>query len=377
MKLVKLNYINISYRYNILSMKTLNYIGCKKTLYKNIISLCQSKIPDFNKMIFLDLFAGTGIVGFNMQEFCKYVSSNDLEYYSFIVSSALLKCNYSDKLQEIINECNEFNDDIEDEEFEEIPYLVYKNFSPNDECERMFFTNENAIKCDKIRYYLNSLLEGETISKNEFYFLLASLLVSIDKVANTSCVYGAYLKKFKKSALKEMILEPLHTKTDINIEENNVTNEFAEKLMEKDSTVCDVLYMDPPYNQRQYSANYSPLNYIALYDEDIELKGKTGLIKDYEKSDLCSKVKAVDSFKHIIDNAKCKYIILSYNNEGIIPYDLMKKIMMSKGKTTLYKIQYKKFKAQKSVEEKFVYEYLWLCRCGKGGKFSEIETELL
>lgn len=358
-------------------MKTLNYIGCKKTLYKNIISLCQSKIPDFNKMIFLDLFAGTGIVGFNMQEFCKSVSSNDLEYYSFIVGSALLKCNYSDKLQEIINECNEFNGDLEDEEFEEIPYLVYKNFSPNDECKRMFFTNENAIKCDKIRYYLNSLLEGETLSKNEFYFLLASLLVSIDKVANTSCVYGAYLKKFKKSALKEVVLEPIHTKTDINIEENNVTNEFAEKLIEKDSTVYDVLYMDPPYNQRQYSANYSPLNYIALYDEDIELKGKTGLIKDYEKSDLCSKVKAVDSFKHIIDNAKCKYIILSYNNEGIIPYDLMKEIMMSKGKTTLYKIQYKKFKAQKSVEEKFVYEYLWLCRCGKGGKFSEIETELL
>lgn len=356
-------------------MNTLNYIGCKKTLCKNIIDICTSEIPeDTSEMIFFDLFAGTGIVGFNMKNIFKSIHSNDLEYYSFVINNALLKCNYSDKLQEIINEFNGFNSDLSDDEFEDIDYLIYNNYSPNESCERMFFSNQNAIKSDKIRYYLDSLLETNVVNQSEFYFLLASLLVSIDKVANTSCVYGAYLKKFKKSALKDLYVEPIHTETNIKTDSNKIYNEFAEKI----DIVCDLLYMDPPYNQRQYSANYSPLNYIALYNNTLEIKGKTGLIKDYNKSDLCSKIKAVDSFKYIIDNSKCKYILLSYNNEGIIPFDDMKKIMLSKGDTTLYKIKYKKFKAQQSVDDNFVYEYLWLCNCLKNeGEFNQYEKNLI
>lgn len=357
-------------------MNTLNYIGCKKTLYKNIIDVCYSNIDksDISNMSFFDLFAGTGIVGFNMQHIFKCIYSNDLEYYSFVINNALLKCNYSNKLQTIIDEFNDFSAEYYDEEFEKIPYLIYNNFSPTSECERMFFTNENAIISDKIRFYINSLYEGGTLNQNEFYFLLASLLVSIDKVANTSCVYGAYLKKFKKSALKKIHVEPIHTKTNVDIDQNKINNEFAEKI----NIECDVLYIDPPYNQRQYSANYSPLNYIALYKDDIELTGKTGLIKDYNKSDMCSKVRAVDSFQSIIKNAKCKYIILSYNNEGIIPFKIMKKILINKGKTILYKIKYKKFKAQYIVKEKYVYEYIWFCNCYiKDGSFIEIEKNLL
>lgn len=345
-------------------MNTLNYIGCKNSLFHTISYIC-STLDGFDKMSFLDLFAGTGVVGFNMLNKCESVISNDLEHYSYVINRALLCCNYSDKLEKIIDECNDLDG---------IPGLIYDHFSLGGECKRMFFTNDNAMKCDAIRIHIETLKDVNVINEDEFYFLLASLLVSIDKVANTSCVYGAYLKKFKKSALKDMLMIPIHTKTDISVNKNNVLNNSAETL----SIDVDVLYMDPPYNQRQYSANYSPLNYIALYDDSIELTGKTGLIKGYNKSDFCRKAKAKESFKKIIDNAKCKYILLSYNNEGIIPFDHMKEILCAKGDVTLYKIKYKKFKAQKSVDVKYVYEYLWLCNCGTGSKgYNEIEQELL
>jgi adenine-specific DNA-methyltransferase len=122
----------------------------------------------------------------------------------------------------------------------------------------------------------------------------------------------------------------------------------------------DVVYMDPPYNQRQYSANYCPLNYIAFYDNKIKLNGKTGTIDGYNKSGFCSKVKVYNSFKTILDNVKCKYIFISYNNEGLLNCEELKQLLSKYGQVKLYKIPYKKFKAQKSVKGDNVYEYLWV-----------------
>lgn len=330
-------------------MNTLNYIGSKQTLCPILTDIITSEIQDLKSLSFLDMFAGTGTIGFRFQELANNCSANDLEYYSFIINSALLKCTYSTKLQEIIEECNIL---------EGIDGLIYLNYSENESCERMFFTAENARKCDAIRVFIEDLLKSNTINQNEYYFLLASLIVSIDKVANTSCVYGAYLKEYKKSSLKTMTIIPIHTQTHINCEKNIVFNMPAEELSQQD-IYHDVVYMDPPYNQRQYSANYGPLNYIAHYDKSIVLKGKTGTLDGYNKSNFCSKVKVYDSFKTILDNIKCKYIFISYNNEGLLRYDELVKLLGSYGELKLYKIQYKKFKAQQNVSGDTVYEYLW------------------
>jgi adenine-specific DNA-methyltransferase len=350
-------------------MNTLNYIGCKHTLFNSILSVCQENIADMTNKTFMDLFAGTGTVGFNMTNYFKITNANDLEYYSYVINYALLKCNYTEKIQNIIDVCNGLKTLVEG--------LVYNNFTLNPDCERMFFTNENAKKTDSIRQYIQRLFEFEEITQSEFYFLLASLVVSIDKVANTSCVYGAYLKEFKKTAVKPLILQPIHTKTEIN-DENNVYNELAESLVKLDNQYYDVIYMDPPYNHRQYSANYSPLNYIALYDESIVLTGKTALIENYNKSDFCKKREVKQVFTNLIRDVRCNYIILSYNNEGLLDIEEIKKILLSKGFVKLYKIKYTKFKAQQKVDKKFVEEYIWVVDTTKTGSLIvEIEMELI
>jgi adenine-specific DNA-methyltransferase len=330
-------------------MNTLNYIGCKQTLCPILINIITNELPNLTELSFLDIFAGTGSVGFRFQDLTLSCCANDLEYYSYVINYALIKTNYSDKIQSILDQCNSLDG---------IKGLVYKNYSPNEHCERMFFTVENAQKCDAIRQYIEYLKNSDTIDIKEYYFLLASLLVSIDKVANTSCVYGAYLKEYKKSSLKELLVLPIHTKTDNKTELNQVFNLAAEDLSKKDM-YFDIVYMDPPYNQRQYSANYFPLNYIASYREDITLKGKTGLIEGYNKSNFCSKAKVYQSFKTLLDNIKCKYIFISYNNEGLLSCDELKELFSSYGELKLYKIPYKKFKAQKKVDGDTVFEYLW------------------
>jgi adenine-specific DNA-methyltransferase len=345
--------IYILYIYKIYKMQCLNYIGCKNTLFNSILKVCNDNIGDkLKEMHFLDIFAGTGIVGFNMQPKCKKISSNDLEYYSYVINYALLISNYSNKIQILIDDCNKL---------ESIEGLIYKNFSPNSNCERMFFTPENAKKCDAIRVHINKLYEIESITQNEYYFLLASLLVSIDKFANTTSIYGAYLKKFKNSALKSLILKPIHNRID-NIN-NEVFNMLSEDLTQTENK-WDVVYMDPPYNQRVYAANYSPLNYIAKYDSTIIINGKTGLISNYNKSNFSSKINVENAFKLIVENIKTLYIVLSYNNEGLLSYETIKNILLQKGNVKLYKIKYNKFKAKKDNKTPtYVEEYIWFVKC--------------
>lgn len=329
-------------------MNTLNYIGCKNTLFKTIKSVILENIPDILKLSFLDLFSGTGIMGFNMSDYCDIVVSNDLEYYSFVINNGLLCCSYSDKLKKIIDDCNIL---------EEVEGIVFKNFSPNDSCERMFFMPKNAKKTDAIRQYIEKLLKNNDINESEYYFLLASLLVSVDKVANTTSVYGAFLKEFKHSSQKNLRLLPIHEKKyDKN---NKVYNKKAETLITE--VKCDVVYMDPPYNNRQYAANYSPLNYIALYDENTVIKGKTGIIENYNKSLFCNRKRVTEIFNEMIQKINCKYIILSYNDEGIMNFEDIKNILLSKGDLTLYKVKYKRYKSRKENESKnTVYEYIWV-----------------
>ncbi len=109
----------------------------------------------------------------------------------------------------------------------------------------------------------------------------------------------------------------------------------------------DVLYLDPPYNARQYCSNYHVLETIARNDKP-ELKGKTGLREAGEqKSKYCSKKTLENEFEDLISNAQFKYIFLSYNNEGLMSVDKIKEIMSKYGEYRCYTKSYKRFKADK------------------------------
>ena len=334
---------------------TLNYIGSKKTLLPFLDYVICSNIQE-NKGTFGDLFAGTGIVGDYFSKKGFAVTGNDTENYSYVVNHASLKSSYSKKLEKLINLFNEL---------EGISGLLHKNYSPNG--DRMFFTEDNAKKADAIRTQIEKLKEEKTINENEYYFLLASLLQSLDKVANTTSVYGAFLKKFKKSASKKLTVIPIHKLK--NSDKNNVTRKDVLKITDK----FDVIYLDPPYVARQYGANYCPLNFLVDYDEKIELSGKTGLYK-YYKSPFASKSNAkgafLEMFKVLTKN--CSNIFLSYNNQGILKLDEMVNIMKEYGDVTTYKYSYKKYQAVTSRGGDTV-EYIHYLKCNGGNNVKQIQ----
>jgi len=312
----------------------MNYIGSKYKLSDFINTTIHSVVGnDLSEKIFCDIFAGTGIVGRNFKKTVKKVIANDFEYYSYVLNK-----NYIENHVPIPNkgEYIEILNNIEPSEG-----FVYKNYCLGSGSGRQYFSDYNGKKIDAVRQQIENWKKNNKISDNLYFFLLASLLESADKVANTASVYGAFLKHLKKSAQKEVTIEPAEFFIDEN--EHKVFNEDSNQLIKK--IEGDILYLDPPYNTRQYGANYHLLNTIALYD-NFEPKGKTGL-RNYNKSQYCSKRSVKDTFGELIKNANFKYIFLSYNNEGLMSVKDVKEIMSKYGKYDLETVDYQRFRADR------------------------------
>ncbi|WP_345992797.1 DNA adenine methylase [Sulfurimonas sp. HSL-1716] len=328
----------------------MNYIGSKSRLSvflkEEISKVVEGELIE---KIFCDIFAGTGIVGRSFKRDVKKVISNDLENYSFVLNKNYIENSSDmDEKQRYIDELNALN--LRNDGF------IYQNYCLGGSGKRQYFSDKNGKKIDTVRLQIKEWYENKTIDENMFYFLLASLLESADKVANTASMYGAYLKHLKKTAQKEMILESAHFETAGS--GHRVYNEDANELIRK--IEGDILYLDPPYNHREYGANYHLLNTIALYDE-FEPRGKSGL-REYKKSRYCKKKYVHNTFEELIKYAKFKYIFLSYNNEGLMSEKDVKEIMSKYGKYDLATTEYKRFKADKTEKRNHrtgsTFEYL-------------------
>lgn len=314
----------------------MNYIGSKYSLLDFIDHTIKSVVSeDMSQLVFCDLFAGTGIVGRHFKTQVSKVISNDWEYYSYILNRNYIgnhleiegKEEYIDKLNQLDGIDNGF---------------IYSQYCLGGGNNRQYFSDENGKKIDAARVAIEEWRNNGEISDDLYYFLLCSLIESADKHANTASVYGAYLKSLKKSAQKSLVIAPANYQC--NSHNHQVYCEDANALIK--SISGDILYLDPPYNARQYGANYHLLNTIAEY-KTFEPKGKTGL-REYNKSDYCSKSAVRDSFENLIADAKFKYIVLSYNNEGLMSIDTIRQIMSKYGRYQVFQKEYSRFRADKA-----------------------------
>ena len=333
----------------------LNYIGSKFQLLDWIEEQIKEKTgwASFKDKVVGDLFSGTGIVSYHFRKKGAITVSNDAELYSSIITHAFALSDYNDT-------CKSFIEKIQkelDESKNKVGYIT-RNYSPYEECERMFFTVENAMKID----YISQRISEENFSENDYKFVLASLLLSADNVSNVPAVYGCYLKNFKAKATKALKLEPIHT-NKIKCKDGSIVYNKDVVTPAPENKKLNLAYLDPPYNERQYSKNYFPLNMIALSPEEQEkqppLKGKTGIPENCFLSPFCKKGQVENAFDTIFSNINTEWLFMSYNSESIVSKERLIDIMKKYGEVSVIEKDYKRFKSFEYNEDTEIKEYLF------------------
>ncbi|HWQ32236.1 MAG TPA: DNA adenine methylase [Blastocatellia bacterium] len=327
----------------------MNYIGSKYTLLPFLERVFR-QVADGGEQVFCDLFAGTGAVGRRFKSLGLRVIANDLQYYAWALNKAYIEINETPVFAGLNRA---YKTEIAGHRpHSDMPVAAVLSFINNlpGVCGfitqhyspaggRLYYTTENAEKADAIRQAIESWRADRIITEPEYFYLLCSLLEATDQVANTASVYGAYLKRFKESAKRPLRLRPLELVNHVG--ECRAFQRDANELIHE--VQCDVLYLDPPYNHRQYGANYHVLETIAAYDNP-QLTGLTGM-RDYPKSPYCQKRSARAAMEHLIRHARARHILVSYNDEGVMSLAEIQDLLRLRGEPKIFETAYNRFKA--------------------------------
>lgn len=306
---------------------TLQYMGSKTRIISHI---CDPIIK--NKLIetVVDLFAGTGSVGYALKSY-KNIISNDIEYYAYIINQAILNgCYFSEpeessfwdtveqryiSLQEKIqtalsaettffvntvdyklyqafceNTPSVFEPHSDDPRMKELTELV-SNVTPGNKpvldfpClfltyfANAYFGISQCCQIDAMRSVIEQVPDEHT--KN---VLLTALMSVMSTTASTTTHFAQFLKVKSKATCDNLLAK---RKVNIIEECKKLMKEYRESGLcsQKGDTVFDcynldfskclesivlnkntLVYADPPYFKEHYSRYYHVLNTLCLYD---------------------------------------------------------------------------------------------------------------
>jgi adenine-specific DNA-methyltransferase len=333
----------------------MRFIGNKTKLltYINDILVTNNALPGNH---FFDFFAGTASVGKYFKEKGFVVSSSDILYFSYVLQRAYIGYTGKPGFTELTRALPEISrDKLFNSNYElVIDYLntipgeegfIYRNYTEEGTKDsdqiRKFFIGNNGKKIDAIRHTIEEWHLNAYINEDEYYILVATLIETVPFYANISGVYAAFLKSYDPRAKKDLVLRPLVLSSAGPIGEAFNLNSM--NIIEDIDT--DILYLDPPYNARQYAPNYHLLETIARYDDPV-IKGVAG-IRAYsdQKSEFCNKNTALLALDEIAKTAKYNVLALSYNTEGIMDQQDILSTLSKYGNAMVHEVEYRRFKS--------------------------------
>ena len=370
-------------RYNsiptFLSEQLITYLGNKRKLIpyieKEIQRIC--KFEEKERLSILEPFCGSGSVSRLLKLYSNHLVVNDLEWYA----TQLAKCYLSSPTQEeydiicdTIKTLNEYFDSLEFKNSKNPLFVNY--YAPKDDKhieqgERVYYTRENALRLDWYREQIYTQYP-EWLQQ----YLIAPLIVESSIHTNTSGTFNSFLKRdgighfggSGEHALSRILgriklqVPVFSYMPDTKVE---IRNMDANELCRSIDNEFDVVYLDPPYNKHAYGTFYFMLNIVGQWrPEFIPPDNLRGQPDDWMRSDYNSFVRCETAFRELIGSIRAKWIILSYNNEGILSEDRIMNILSSWGTVERREIQYPTYKACLNLDKrsKNVIEWLWIVK---------------
>lgn len=334
----------------------MRYIGSKDALLPAIHSLLSSKGIMNHRYRFFDAFCGTGAVANSLKDVFNIII-NDSMHWSVLYSRGRItgKCCTFKKLGFDPFSFFEKNQD-------RIEGCMYCHYSPG-KSNRMYFTPENAGRIDFMRQTIEIWKKEGKLTENEYAYLIYCLIEGVSSVSNTAGVYGAFLKHWDSRANNPIKFIKLNEDLFDYPGNNCNVESYCDKIENIIADIdCDILYLDPPYTQNQYGTQYHLLETLVL-DDNPQMSKITGSRPVTPMKSMWSKDIYVQVlFDDVIANTKAKYIILSYNNDGIMSKEYIEATLKRYGIEESYscvEIDYKKYNNFKCRGKEGHREYLF------------------
>ena len=316
------------------SLESRRYIGCKTKLVDWIFSLIDEHTHDVHS--FCDIFAGTGVVAHRALQKYERVVVNDFLYSNNVMYRAFFAPGEwsEEKVQNIIDVFNAIN-----------PSKIGENYFSKNYGGKYFY-HDTAKIVGFIRGRLK-IMQPDLTDK-EYAILMASLIYSIDRHANTMGHFDAY--HHKAPAVHRFLMRMIDAEAFEGVE---IYRDDANQLSRHID--IDLTYLDPPYNSRQYSRFYHVYENLVQWKKP-QLYGTAFKPKEDNMSDYCRNA-ALAAFTDLVSHIKSRYLVVSYNNtyhskssssENKIKLEQLEEVLSRCGRTQVFNHEFKAFNSGKT-----------------------------
>lgn len=368
------------------------YIGNKRKL----LPLIRRAISSTGVTVgtFYDAFAGSGVVSRLAKTMGYRVVANDWEPYARVINTAWISANRPPEFRALggMTEAFRVLNDLPG-----IPggyiashYCPADDERPDPDSERMFYTQENGRRIDAVRERIAEWSASGTIDALEEAVLLGPLVFQAAWCSNTSGVFkgwhrgwgGSTKTAWYRIRSRLTLSPPVFWDNGL---ENEVLQADASDLL--GSVSCDIAYLDPPYNQHQYGANYHLLNTVALWDKPpvgrvyeagSPENGKSAIRTDWRterRSAYCHKSRALGEFRRVVGGIDARHILVSYSTDGIIAFDDLLDALAARGRCAVVTRIYKRYRVsrQRPSRRPHNIEFVILADTGRESAPQDIE----
>lgn len=345
----------------------MRYIGSKTSTLPWLTETFAAKAPDARSLC--DPFAGTCVVPRHFKHLGMTVVTGDVLHLSHVLQQATIGIDEAPAFEGLARHGLTFSQGTAAEatllhlqQLPGRPGYMHGHFSDAGTADRRFFTAENAARIDAVRTTIADWRSRDMLDDGEEAFLLASLVDAADRVANTAGTYYAHLKAFTKKALRP--LELRLPGTTRNGASGGCHRVDAAELAARTET--DILYLDPPYNERNYSRYYHLPETLVRGDAPAA-RGRSGVPDRCETvSEFYRRAQAGTALARICSAAPARNIVVHYTSQGIIPHQAILDALALRGEVTHEDREVRAYSSHKGRDGAVARHRLYWCRVTKG-----------
>lgn len=347
----------------------MRYIGSKVATLPWLSRTVAERAP--NATSICDPFAGTCTVARHFKSLGMHVVTGDVLQLSHVLQVATIGCDAAPPFKGLDHagvvpggaEATSTRVLAHLEALPGVEGYVHTEFSPAGATGRLFFTPENAARIDAIRAEVAAWEAALLIDPTEAAVLRASLIEAADRVANTAGTYYAHLKSFcRKAQLPLRLRLPPTTRAGSS---GGCHRADAQDVVEVSRT--DILYLDPPYNERNYAGYYHLPETLARGDAPTA-RGRSGApAPRVAQSDFYRTTRAGHALAAICSKARARYIIVHYTTEGTIPHDTILDSLRARGDVRFEDRAVRAYSSRHSGGGQQTWHRLYWCDVRDGG----------